>query len=998
MKMKHLKTTLLALSLLLAGSYAAKAQDIASEEYVAAKKAITNGGKYRIKTDINGTYYYVTTDGTLTNERSQSGLFTITQTTGGYFGTGFRISGTKRFTNPPLTGDNVANLTPGSFSTSSGNDRADWERQILYLKDDKYAIRSCNVQDGTSSWNDAGRTHWTWSVEPVTPCYSYDPAYVWEFERPKITYELYEGETKIGSKIVEQDENSAISIPSDYVKSYYNYTTEGSIGDTDCTIKVTRSFKSGVVLELSSLSNSKAYTIACDRGKFLTKDGWLASTAHSSLSSSDPTNFAIISYESHYYLYSIDDAKFVLNTGQLATMPTHGIYDAIIMEKKTSPYFLYTVKVNDETTHGLNTNGIDPYGYVINDYITPDAGNQYFMLEVADFDATDALAALETYFHPSYRVTYNVKDKNGSTLFTSEPQPTTAGTKITTLPVDYQRPFYTYNEVDVTISNTETTVDFTATWDGPFEISADYASAHWYDMAMRKTWYVTSAVKDGDAYKTQNANTMGLVEDSYQWAFIGNGYTGFKVINKAEGDGKSFGWTDENKKDQGIPTVMDDATGNHYWSIIPSTNTDVPDKSFCLNVPGTNLYINQYGGAGGSLKFWDNGRNIGDAGSAFTIFEVPSDFHEYVASEISPYIETTGYFALQDAKKSTIGYDDSYKTNCSFENYKSMKEKLSAIDLSDMNNYNLPETGYYRLKNTNYNKYMGLKANTVYGNYTGDDVTNAATVVKLTQGTDENEGKYSIQLQGKYLQGLSQSQNVPLADNAAWFSPAITKVGSGTFSVDEEQYTYIHCAGGGNVVGWTVDAGASQWALEDATSINVNISAAGYATLYVPFPVTVPTGVKAYAVGSLTGNLINLTEIEATIPAGTPVILEGEANTYTFAIANEVAAYAGSNELTGSFTEMAAPNGSYILQNQEGKVGFYEVDTEAAQPRIPANRAYLPALGGDVKAFYLGGGEDAIKSVFEGVAAGEVYDLSGRKVSKLQHGVNIVNGKKVIVK
>ena len=34
----------------------------------------------------------------------------------------------------------------------------------------------------------------------------------------------------------------------------------------------------------------------------------------------------------------------------------------------------------------------------------------------------------------------------------------------------------------------------------------------------------------------------------------------------------------------------------------------------------------------------------------------------------------------------------------------------------------------------------------------------------------------------------------------------------------------------------------------------------------------------------------------------------------------------------------------------------------------------------------------------DGVAAGEVYDPSGRKISKLQRGVNIVNGKKVMVK
>ena len=88
------------------------------------------------------------------------------------------------------------------------------------------------------------------------------------------------------------------------------------------------------------------------------------------------------------------------------------------------------------------------------------------------------------------------------------------------------------------------------------------------------------------------------------------------------------------------------------------------------------------------------------------------------------------------------------------------------------------------------------------------------------------------------------------------------------------------------------------------------------------------------------------------------------------------------------------------MQKQGDVVGFYQVGTEDgdAKPVVRANRAYLTVANAGVKAFYLGGGEDAIKSVFEGVAAGEVYDLSGRKLSKLQRGVNIVNGKKVIVK
>ena len=45
-------------------------------------------------------------------------------------------------------------------------------------------------------------------------------------------------------------------------------------------------------------------------------------------------------------------------------------------------------------------NGNDPYGYVINDWMTADPGNMYYMVAEADFDATSAKKALENTFHP----------------------------------------------------------------------------------------------------------------------------------------------------------------------------------------------------------------------------------------------------------------------------------------------------------------------------------------------------------------------------------------------------------------------------------------------------------------------------------------------------------------------------------------------------------------------------------------------------------------------
>ena len=219
--MKKVKLLLTAMLSMMAWT-GVMAQDTSDADYQAALAAITDGGIYRIKTTVGETDYYVTTSGTLTSVKNNAGYFTITKTSGGYFGTGFRIDSGKRFTNPNLV-NSVANLKPGSFATST-NDRTDWERQILYLNGDgKYAVRSCNCQDGTSSWNDAARTHWTYYInnEVVTPCYTYnkDEAYQWEFEGPltvvNVTYRLLdEGSNEVvSSTTVKQEANSGIITP-----------------------------------------------------------------------------------------------------------------------------------------------------------------------------------------------------------------------------------------------------------------------------------------------------------------------------------------------------------------------------------------------------------------------------------------------------------------------------------------------------------------------------------------------------------------------------------------------------------------------------------------------------------------------------------------------------------------------------------------------------------------------------------------------------------------
>ena len=151
---------------------------------------------------------------------------------------------------------------------------------------------------------------------------------------------------------------------------------------------------------------------------------------------------------------------------------------------------------------------------------------------------TNALTALDVYFHPNYTVTYIVNDENGQELFRSEPTGVTMGANITTLPTAYQKSlFYTYNTVDVTISQAQTDITFTATQkeDGPFKFTADTSAPIWYNLTLKNDCYPT--FEDGGE---PNVTLPGYMEDNEttQWAFIGSPYAGFKIVNKAAGTDK----------------------------------------------------------------------------------------------------------------------------------------------------------------------------------------------------------------------------------------------------------------------------------------------------------------------------------------------------------------------------------------------------------------------------------------------------------------------------
>ena len=234
-----------------------------------------------------------------------------------------------------------------------------------------------------------------------------------------------------------------------------------------------------------------------------------------------------------------------------------------------------------------------------------------------------------------------------------------------------------------------------------------------------------------------------------------------------------------------------------------------------------------------------------------------------------------------------------------------------------------------------------------------------------------------------------------------WGGPGITMMCGGSVPVqlsgqfiDENKvvvYIFINIA---NVVGYPVDVhlGYSYAAMAvDAE--------AQYGTFCAPFTVAVPSEVQAYTVASADASgLLTLVEVTKVIPANTPVVLfaeNGLEKTDFFGLEEEGSSVAGM--LTGVYENTPAPVGSYVLQNLSGKVGFYQV-TAGNQPTIGANRCYLTVASG-IKVFFFN--EDdatSIQAIDNGqqTTEGIIYNVAGQHMNKMQRGINIINGKKIL--
>lgn len=189
--------------------------------------------------------------------------------------------------------------------------------------------------------------------------------------------------------------------------------------------------------------------------------------------------------------------------------------------------------------------------------------------------------------------------------------------------------------------------------------------------------------------------------------------------------------------------------------------------------------------------------------------------------------------------------------------------------------------------------------------------------------------------------------------------------------------------------------------------VAMDISAAKWSTLILPFNAALPDGVKAYSCNEADVETETLTLTEATtLKANTPYLINGEAGTHEFSgygLAKQDTYAAGI--FTGTYVDYhtTANSGTYVLQKHDNVLAFYLVG-ESAQPWVRAYRCYITLDNASTARMFSFGFDNETTGIDNAqLSTGDseliIFDIMGRKVTSMKKGnLYIINGKKVLVK
>ena len=570
----------------------------------------------------------------------------------------------------------------------------------------------------------------------------------------------------------------------------------------------------------------------------------------------------------------------------------------------------------------------------------------------------------------------------------------------------------------------------------PFYKSASFEDATWYLVDMHSNDTGTPSVSNGtNTYvwtyvpesETNNVQLPqearkqnALFTDNKLWCFVGNAYDGFKIYNKAAGDGLTL----NKPSDNNTVAKMTNANDATLYELRESSQID---GAVCFLPKGHTYYLNTQMNNGLGVKVLQ-GWNENDGGSSCRFFAPTHFVKDAILAEYDSNVPACAvgskvamtkecYNALAESLQSIQA--DGWNTSAVTEG---VTEYLSALQASD-ERIQIQDGGYYFVKGTgdgnNASWYLSHSVqndnNSLWAKAPG--MLNADYIWKF----EAVEDGYKVQSAnlGKYFQLKTATNggdnNTYVTETFEQGNKMFAEGVSGTnckFIIKNSDNQNMRTEDDGQVNYWSGENSES-WYIIHATELDITIGNAGWATTCLPFDVVLPDDLTAYALtdvanvnGEETGSVSLISK--AGIKAKEGALLKGDAGTYTLSI-EETSSDWDANLLSGTTVakDMSAVEGDVYLLASDGAGSaqlsklVLATDATEAKKTLAANKAYLNIAPSAARFLVFNFGDDnatAIDNILgtENAADVVVYDLAGRRVQKAQKGLYIVNGKKVI--
>lgn len=604
-------------------------------------------------------------------------------------------------------------------------------------------------------------------------------------------------------------------------------------------------------------------------------------------------------------------------------------------------------------------------------------------------------------------------------------------------------------------SSTKTfTVSYTPTASAPYQLSslAEDGVKHWQVIRTRndanpiKNCYLKL---NGDNIQSRNnaidrtslssIRTFTETNENY-WAIVPAGnFNQFYLVNKADQTKKAY----LANEDQGTAVTMSATNATGFYLNAQPTFSGITGGFTIQPNNSNNHAIGDHGDS--KLCYWNNRgeSELNDAGSIFYLVDLLADCKS-VASATSSYVggfsaqsistlnATTacdGFFTKYDELLASTGYDvyttpeENALYRITFNRCNAVAAATNAVADADGNVQNgsgdSPQERLLALIRNTVNtpsalvrfhqsgdKYTIEDVNSgyYYGFYYNDDR------MFLVPATNQ-KGQFTIVNNFNGIPSYVGLKETSVSDDTKRFLWSCGSYESEVF--DNHPYVRFHSGINANN---TAEAEAGcVLRIQKVTTYPVSISAAGYASLCLPFSVTLPqSGLTAYKVTAINrnnNNEMNLESVGSTIPAGEPVILQGAAGNYTLTINADNGTKATNNILTGATVKRTGISEDYYALakktiDETETVAFFRVSTT----NMPANKAYLlkkniPAQADNAAMFMFnfdgnGGEVTDINTATKAETESNVYyDLNGRRVLYPSHGIYVKgNGQKVFIK